>query len=76
MPLTSPPPHLATPDALLGPDVPLKAGKKRRNPPVDPANMIDGTRRRFKSRGALGRACSNFEYRMCGLTFTHLLRGC
>jgi hypothetical protein len=54
MPSTSSPPRLATPDALPGPDVPLKAGKKLRNPSVDPANMIDGTRRRFKSRGALG----------------------
>ncbi|KAJ7902943.1 hypothetical protein B0H13DRAFT_1882438 [Mycena leptocephala] len=49
MPLVSPPPRMATPDALPDPDVPLKAAKKRRNPSVDPANMIDGTRCRFKS---------------------------
>ncbi|KAJ7802460.1 hypothetical protein B0H13DRAFT_2496433, partial [Mycena leptocephala] len=43
MPSASPPPRPATTD------VPLKAGKKRRNPSVDPANMIEGTRRRNKS---------------------------
>ncbi|KAJ7917254.1 hypothetical protein B0H13DRAFT_2269543 [Mycena leptocephala] len=48
MPSASPPPRPATTDA------PLKAGKKRRNPSVDPANMIEGTRRRNKSRQALG----------------------
>jgi hypothetical protein len=48
MPSASPPPRPATTD------VPLKAGKKRRNPSVDPANMIEGTRRRNKSRRALG----------------------
>jgi hypothetical protein len=31
-----------------------KGREERRNPCVDPANMIDGTRRRFKSRRALG----------------------
>ncbi|KAJ7930810.1 hypothetical protein B0H13DRAFT_2530658 [Mycena leptocephala] len=54
MPSASPPPPPATPDALPDPDVPLKAGKKRRNPSVDPANMIEGTGRRNKSRRALG----------------------
>ncbi|KAJ7854607.1 hypothetical protein B0H13DRAFT_2358392 [Mycena leptocephala] len=54
MPSASPPPRPATPDALPDPDVPQKVGKKRRNPSVDPANMIDGPRRRFKSRRALG----------------------
>ncbi|KAJ7907381.1 hypothetical protein B0H13DRAFT_2273700 [Mycena leptocephala] len=54
MPSASPPPRPATPDALPDPDVPLKAGKKRRNPSVDPPNMIEGTRRRNKSRRALG----------------------
>ncbi|KAJ7842152.1 hypothetical protein B0H13DRAFT_2273623 [Mycena leptocephala] len=54
MPSASPPLRPATPDALPDPDVPLKAGKKRRNPSVDPANMIEGTRRRNKSRRALG----------------------
>jgi hypothetical protein len=47
MPSALPPPRPATPD------VPLKAGK-RRNPSVDPANMIEGTHPRNKSRRALG----------------------